>query len=132
MWIQIWRLLILILPFDPSPSDVSKEEAGSSIRQDILFLMNSSLKQDLNGKKKGVFSIGGLLSDKDHFNCYGCFLFPLFFPLLLNGEQPRGCSDAATRVYRGIPLKAHLTVEGIGILGIIRQNTQPYIQDGST
>ena len=35
---------------------------------------------------------------------------------MLNGEQPRGCLDAATRVHRGIPLKAHLRVEGIGIL----------------
>ena len=39
---------------------------------------------------------------------------------MLNGEQSRGCLDAATRVHRGIPLKAHLRVEGIGILGIIR------------
>ena len=39
---------------------------------------------------------------------------------LLNGEQPRGCLDATTRVHKGIPLKAHLGVEGIGILGIIR------------
>ena len=38
---------------------------------------------------------------------------------MLNGEQPRGCSDAATRAHKGIPLKAHLRVESIGILFII-------------
>ena len=32
------------------------------------LLVDSLLKQDLKGKKKMVFSIGGLLSDKDHFN----------------------------------------------------------------
>ena len=51
--------------------------------------------------------------------------------IMLNGEQPRGCSNAATRAHKEIPLKAHLRVEGIGILGIIRQNIQPYIQDVS-
>ena len=37
---------------------------------------------------------------------------------MLNREQPKGHSDAAPRVHRGIPLKAHLKVEDIGILGI--------------
>ena len=36
--------------------------------QDMPLSVDSPLKQDLKGKKKKVFSIGGLLSDKDHFN----------------------------------------------------------------
>ena len=66
--IQVWRLLILILLFDSAPSDVSKEEAGPSMRQDMLLWIDFPLKQDLKGKKKIVFSVGGLLLDKDHFN----------------------------------------------------------------
>ena len=38
------------------------------MRWDMPLPMDSPLKQDLKGKKKMVFSIGGLLSDKDHFN----------------------------------------------------------------
>ena len=38
------------------------------MRQDMLLSVDFPLKQDLIGKKKKVFSIGGLLSDKDHFN----------------------------------------------------------------
>ena len=38
------------------------------MRQDMLLSVDSPLKQDLKGKKKKVFSIGGLLLDKDHFN----------------------------------------------------------------
>ena len=40
----------------------------------------------------------------------------MYVPLIVfNGEQSRGHSDTATRVHRGISLKAHLKVEGIGI-----------------
>ena len=67
MWIQVWRLLILIFPFNPAPSDVSKEGVGPSMRQDMLLSVDSPLKWDLKEKKK-VVSIGGLLLDKDHFN----------------------------------------------------------------
>ena len=52
----------------PAPSDVSKEGAGLSMRQDMLLSVDFPLKRDLKGKKKMVFSIGGLLLDKDHFN----------------------------------------------------------------
>ena len=38
------------------------------MRWDMLLSMDSPLKWDLKGKKKKVFSIGDLLSDKDHFN----------------------------------------------------------------
>ena len=38
------------------------------MRQDMPLSVDSPLKQDLKGKKKKVFSIGGLLLDKDHFN----------------------------------------------------------------
>ena len=38
------------------------------MRQDMPLSVDSPLKQDLKGKKKMVFSIGGLLSDKDHSN----------------------------------------------------------------
>ena len=38
------------------------------MRQDMLFSVDFPLKQDLKGKKQMIFSIGGLLSDKDHFN----------------------------------------------------------------
>ena len=58
----------MILPFDLAPSDVSKEGARLSMRRDMPLLVGSLLKQDLKGGKKKVFSIGGLLLDKDHFN----------------------------------------------------------------
>ena len=38
------------------------------MRQDMPLSVDFSLKWDLKGKKKMVFSIGGLLLDKDHFN----------------------------------------------------------------
>ena len=38
------------------------------MRWDMPLSVDFSLKQDLKRKKKMVFSIGGLLSDKDHFN----------------------------------------------------------------
>ena len=39
--------------------------------------------------------------------------------VVLNGEQPRGHSDVATRVHKKIPLKAHLRERVLRILSII-------------
>ena len=58
----------MILPFNPTSSDVSKEEARPSMRQDMPLSMDFPMKQDFKGKKKIVFSVGGLLLDKAHFN----------------------------------------------------------------
>ena len=86
MWIQISRLLILILFFNPAPSDVSKKGARPSMRQDMQLSMDSPLKQDLKGKKKMVYSNGGLLSDKDHFNVLDHYFPDLPIPYTSTSE----------------------------------------------